>query len=110
MDSGFSVDIAKFDGEVVVALHGEIDMASAEALRDAVEPYLGPKQTIALDLSGVTFADSSLLSFLVQARGALVEHGGTLLLRNPSEAAHRILQIGELIDLVDTEVDRQDEG
>ncbi len=77
----------------VIYLHGEIDMSTAERLRDAIEPHMGPQQSIVLDLSGVDFMDSSCVAVLVQARGKLTEDGGSLVLRNPSTVAHRMLSI-----------------
>jgi len=107
MGAGLTVEIARLEGEVVISVAGEADIASVEQLRDAIEPHLSPRQTIVLDLSGLTFLDSSFLGVLVQARGELGERGGTLLLRNPSETALRVLTLTDLTDLVDIEIDRQ---
>ena len=60
----------------VIALRGEIDIAGLDDLQSAVEPYLAPGQTVVLDLSNVTFADSTLLKVLVQARGKANDTGG----------------------------------
>jgi anti-anti-sigma factor len=68
-------------------------MQTAGRLRDAIEPHMSPAQTIVLDLSGVEFMDSSCLAVLVQARGTLTADGGSLILRNPSEVAHRLLSL-----------------
>lgn len=87
----FSTEVTQVDGATVIHVHGEIDMTTCERLRDALEPHLGPKQSIVLDLSGVRFMDSSCLTVLVQARGALTADGGSLILRNPSALARRIL-------------------
>lgn len=94
---------------LVIALRGEIDMAGLDDLQSAVEPHLAPDQTVVLDLSDVTFADSTLLRVLVQARGKANELGGALLVRNPSDQIRRLLTIGDLEDLVQAEVDRQND-
>jgi anti-sigma B factor antagonist len=91
VDAAFSTQVADVEGATVIRVRGEIDMGSCEQLRDAIEPHLGPKQTIVLDLSGVHFMDSSSLNVLEQARGTLTADGGSLILRNPSEAARRLL-------------------
>lgn len=93
----------------VIALRGEIDMATLDDLQSAVEPHLAPGQTVVLDLSGVTFADSTLLRVLVQARGKASEVGGALLVRNPSHHVRKLLALGDLDDLVHAEVDRQND-
>jgi anti-sigma B factor antagonist len=91
MDQPFSTRVVRADGATVIYVQGEIDMNTAGRLRDALEPHMGPEQTIVLDLSGVDFMDSACLTVLVQARGTLTADGGSLILRNPSRAAHRVL-------------------
>jgi anti-anti-sigma regulatory factor len=51
--------------------------------------------------------DSSFLDVLVQARGALTADGGSLLLRNPSVAAHRLVTISGLEDVLQTDADTE---
>ena len=93
----------------VISLRGEIDMAGLDDLQSAVEPHLAPGQTVVLDLSGVTFADSTLLKILDRARGRASDVGGALLVRNPSDQIRQLLSIGDLDDLVRTEIDRQND-
>lgn len=93
----------------VIALSGEIDMAGLDELRSAIEPHLAQAQTVVLDLSDVTFADSTLIRVLVEARGKAGEIGGVLHVRNPSDQVRQVLTIGELDDLVHAEVDRQND-
>ena len=57
----------------------------------------------------MTFADSTLLKVLVQARGKAKQVGGALLVRNPSDQVRQLLTIGDLDDLVRAEVDRQND-
>ena len=98
-----STTVERLDTEIVIHVSGEVDMATCGELRDAIEPLLGPRQTIVLDLSKVTFMDSSCLSVLVQARGHLTADGGSLMLRNPSNAARRLLTLANVEDLLDPE-------
>lgn len=95
---------------VVIHVEGEVDMTAMEQLRDSVEPFLGPQQTIVMDLSQITFADSTLIKVLVKARGELTAAGGSLLLRNPSTNARRLLTFAELDTLIQDEAHRQNEG
>ena len=101
----FSTQVNATDEATVIHVRGEIDMATAGRLRDAIEPHMGPKQTIVLDLSEVDFMDSSSLHVLVQARGRLTKDGGSLVLRNPSPAAHRVLTVGGATDLLETDAE-----
>jgi anti-anti-sigma factor len=105
VDEQFSTDVTQVDGATVINVRGEIDVATCERLRDAIEPHLGPKQTIVLDLAGVQFMDSSCLHVLVRARGALSADGGSLILRNPSEAARRLLTAAGAERLLDEDVE-----
>ncbi len=105
MDEEFSTEVAQVDGATVIQVRGAIDMATCERLRDAIEPHLGPAQTIVLDLSGVAFMDSSCLKVLVQARGALTADGGSLILRNPSEASRRLLTVAGAQHLLDEDAE-----
>jgi anti-anti-sigma factor len=89
----FSTKVVAEDGLPIIYVQGEIDIATAGRLRDAIEPHMGPRQTITLDLSGVDFMDSSCLAVLVHARGTLTADGGSLVLRNPSTVAHRLLTL-----------------
>ncbi len=91
LNEDFSTEVAEVEGATVIHVRGEIDMATCERLRDAIEPHLGPTQTLVLDLSGVRFMDSSSHTVLEQARATLTADGGSLILRKPSEAARRLL-------------------
>lgn len=101
MEPAFSVEVTEGDGGTVAHVRGEVDLLTCAQLRDAIEPYLGPRQTVILDLSEVTFMDSQMLNFLVQARGRLTADGGSLVLRNPSDVARRLLTFSEMTDLLE---------
>jgi anti-sigma B factor antagonist len=102
-DADFTVVVTEESGQTVARVWGEIDIATCERLRDAIEPHLGPGQRVVLDLSGVHFMDSSCLSVLLRAHTTLSSDGGSLILRNPSDAARRLLSLRGVADLFDTE-------
>jgi anti-anti-sigma factor len=110
VDEQFSTEVTEVDGATVIHVRGEIDMATCERLRDVIEPHLGPRQTIVLDLSGVQFMDSSCLHLLESARGTLTADGGSLILRNPSEAARRLLTAAGAERLLDEDVETNPPG
>lgn len=99
-----AVTVVDHGSEVVAHVTGEIDLATCERLRDAIEPHLGPGQRVVLELSGVTFMDSSCLGVLEQARTRLTEDGGSLILRNPSRVAHRLISVAGLAKLFAIEI------
>ncbi len=103
-DQALAVVVTDDGRQVVAHVTGDIDMATCGRLRDAIEPHLGPGQRVVLELSGVTFMDSSCLSVLEQARTRLTEDGGSLVLRNPSNATHRLLSVAGMAKLFAIEI------
>ena len=97
--------LIQYGDATVIQVRGEIDLATCERLRDAIEPHLGPQQTIILDLSAADFMDSSCLGVLMQARGTLTIDGGSLTLRNPSVAARRLLTLAGVEHLLQVDAD-----
>ena len=103
--SDFSTEVTQTGDGTVIHVRGEIDVATCERLRDAIEPHLGPEQKLILDFSEVDFMDSACLRVLIQARGALTADGGSLILRNPSDAARRLLTAAQAEDLLHADAD-----
>lgn len=88
-----------------IALVGELDPATAPQLDDEIERLLADEgvQRLVLDLSGLTFLDSSGLRVFVTAREALTARGGELALRSPSANAQRLLDITGLGEIIAVE-------
>lgn len=99
-----TVTVEADQAQVIAHVCGEVDIATCGRLRDAIEPHLGPNQRVVLDLSGVTFMDSSCLAVLIHARTTLTADGGSLILRNPSPAAHRLLSVARMSNVLRTEI------
>jgi anti-sigma B factor antagonist len=106
MPANFSTELAQTGDATVIYVRDEIDLATCKRLRDVIEPHLGPRQSVVLDLSGVEFIDSSGLHVLEQVRGKLTADGGSLILRNPSEAARRLLTVTQTEDLLHVDADQ----
>jgi anti-sigma B factor antagonist len=73
-----SEDASGRDGDVLVLVAGgEIDFAASPQLRERIAEELGAGSTrLVLDLSRVTFLDSTAIGVLVGAAMRLREHGG----------------------------------
>jgi anti-anti-sigma factor len=99
-----AVTVTDHGSQVVAHVTGEIDMATCGRLRDAIEPHLGSAQRVVLDLSGVVFMDSTCLDVLEHARTRLSADGGSLILRNPSRVARRLLSVAGLTELFAIEI------
>jgi len=76
-------------GPVVTAV-GELDIAVKDALREVLAPLSGE---VTVDLSKVTFVDSSAIGVFVGAHKRLTRNGGELRLRNPQDLPRRALEI-----------------
>lgn len=89
------------DGESVLRLAGEVDMATAPAFRDAALKAIvdhGPSLTI--DLADVTFMDSTGLHVLVATYRRVRVHGGTFALRNIPEIVWKLLRVTGLDEVL----------
>ena len=72
------VTVGERDGWVVLVVVGEVDVYSAPRLREAFTQAAGdaPVRGVVVDLSGVTFMDSSGIGSLVSGRRRLAEGAG----------------------------------
>lgn len=87
-----------------IALMGELDPATAPELEGAIQTVLAEGTTrLVLDLTGLTFLDSSGLRVFVTARQSLGERDGELVLRAPSANTRRLLDITGLGELIKVE-------
>jgi anti-anti-sigma factor len=76
----------------LVALHGELDVLSADWLTDALVEVAG--STVVVDLSDLTFMDCSGIDALMVTRNRILVKGlGELVLTRPSAIVRRALEI-----------------
>lgn len=95
---GFAVEVSDPDaGAVRIQVRGELDMSAAPGLTEAIGKVEGGS-TVVLDLSGVTFLDSSAIGALVGSGRELVETGGRLQIGPRSDIVMRVLQITGLAE------------
>ncbi|MGW1208355.1 STAS domain-containing protein [Streptomyces sp. NPDC002499] len=98
-DSGGSpqhlrVHTADHGGVSVVTPVGEIDSDSCGALRAALQDCVDRTGRIALDLSGVSFMDSTGINVLLTAARSLRDRPGTWIrIAAPSQPVLRVLQL-----------------
>jgi anti-anti-sigma factor len=81
----------------LVVLHGDLDMDTVGDLSSKLDEVRG---TIVLDLAGVTFLDSTGLQSLVHARAAARQRGDELILRHPSDAVQRVLDLTNMWEVL----------
>ncbi|HEY0519790.1 MAG TPA: STAS domain-containing protein [Ilumatobacteraceae bacterium] len=86
------VDVSGLNGTIVLAVHGEIDAASAPLLESAFEDLTGGAPVL-VDMSGVSFMDSSGLHTLLTQTLRIREDDGTIHICNPSDAVQRVVEL-----------------
>ena len=91
----FSMDLGsrRCDGQVVVALHGELDIADAAVVAAALETVAEREPRIIVDLAGLEFIDCGGLAALTRGRKHARQAGGDLVLAAPRKRILRILAI-----------------
>jgi anti-anti-sigma factor len=104
-------DPVERDGHIVVALHGEIDLAVAGDVRDQLMAAANRSNAqLVVDATPVTFIDSSGINALVRARDRATALGGSFHLVAHQHVVLRVLELMQLdrvlflVDSVDTAV------
>ncbi len=91
---GFSLSTRTEHAHIITTLCGELDIASAPALRDQLLDLLCPATSrLVLDLSAVSYADASGLAVLVGTGRRAGLLGGFLRLAAPAPAVTRVLSL-----------------
>ncbi len=92
MQPEFSYTIRNLPDHHIVALRGELDIGSADGLADALVEVAG--STVVVDLSELTFLDSTGISALVVARNRILTSSeGRLVVTRPTGIVRKALDI-----------------
>ena len=87
-----------------ISLEGEVDLSQRTALRELAVAFISDGSRHAtVDLSGVSFMDSSGLGFLVRVRRISRSRGGLVTLTHPQANVLRLLRTTHLDQLFDIE-------
>jgi anti-sigma B factor antagonist len=93
--------VAEAEG-VCVKLKGELDIAGAPELRDALAQLSEePGCSILIDVADLTYLDSTGISVLVVAAKRIRSEGGSFAVANVSGAVRRILEITGLVEFLE---------
>ena len=87
------------DGQAVVALRGELDVADAASVAAALVAVAARAPEIIVDLAGLEFIDSSGVAALVLARVQARRAGGDVLLAAPQDQVLRLLTVTRLAEV-----------
>jgi anti-sigma B factor antagonist len=96
----FSYSIDRDGPEPVLRLSGDIDIAAVAKLEAGLEQATDEATTgLVLDMSGVTFIDSSGLRVLAELHKRQSGGAGSLTIRTPSSPVVRILELTGMTDM-----------
>jgi anti-sigma B factor antagonist len=91
---------------LVLAVGGELDIATAPVLRDRLTAAIeAGKDRLVIDLSAISFLDSVALATILHAKQRLPEHGRMALAIDPASYVMLVFESGGLpkvLDLVET--------
>ena len=95
-----TVEIADDGDRSVLALIGELDIDSVGELRDRAQSHLGDGRyrALTLDLSGLTFLDSSGLGLLLEVRRLALGSGVEFEIVNVTPGPARVIAIAGLTE------------
>jgi anti-sigma B factor antagonist len=91
--AGLSVTVDRGDSGPVVIVKGEIDLETSPELSAVLATLEPPGGDADVDLSGVTYIDSTGLRALLTARDAAREAGGSLRVSATSSIVARLIEI-----------------
>ena len=96
---GFWVTRSDDAAGVVLALHGDLDVAAAPQLEKLLEAIRAERhQRVMVELSGLSFVDSAGVSVLIKAKKEADEDGSQFLLRRPTAQVHRVFALVGMVD------------
>jgi anti-sigma B factor antagonist len=97
-ETEFHIEHSQLGDATILVPSGEIDIATCEVFRrDLVEC----EGDVIVDLSAVTYMDSSGIGVLVRQTARLDESGGSLRLRNPQQPVRNAIDHMGLSQLLD---------
>ena len=95
----FTAELQNSEDKTVVVLSGEIDISVVPALQDSLALAVeGAAPNVNIDLSRVTFLDSTGIGRLVEACRAVRDRGRAFSVTRPPGMPRRVLEIEGLLD------------
>lgn len=105
MQSHFRLEVRSQGQATIIAVSGELDLASSPALQEELDrAAVADSQLLIIDLRGLDFMDSTGLSVLVRAHQRSEEQGRELAMVRGTQQVQRLLNltgVAERITLVD---------
>jgi anti-anti-sigma factor len=93
---GFSIEVVVLEFETRVTLRGEIDLTVREEISRVLEDAATGGRRVVLDMSGVSFLDSTGIGAFARAAAS----GSEVLVVNPQPAVRRALEVSGIDHVV----------
>ncbi|MDA1001126.1 MAG: STAS domain-containing protein [bacterium] len=88
------------DGVTLVQLSGEVDMSNSPTVRDVLMKLAGQKTSpIVVELSGVSYMDSSGIATLVEGLQETMSYGGQFRLASLTPKVKQVFDLARLVDV-----------
>lgn len=100
MTEEFQIEESTEDGQQVLRPCGELDLAEVPELHARLRELVSAERETILDLSGITFIDSSGIQLLFEATREAKSNGWHLRLRNPSPVTQETLRLAGVLTLL----------
>jgi anti-anti-sigma factor len=94
-----AINVEPFEDARLIRAVGEIDLGTANALRAELDSAHRDATAVLLDLSGVTFIDSTGLQLLLEASENSAVGDWAFALVRPSTAVQRLIEVSGTADL-----------
>jgi anti-sigma B factor antagonist len=102
VEEKFEVSQENGNGYVLVSVVGEVDVATAPELRDRLrEAVVDGSPTVAVDLTEVTFIDSTALGVLIETKKLCDGEGRTMRIAVSEPRILKVFEITGLTELFD---------
>jgi anti-sigma B factor antagonist len=90
-DLSSGLHVKSLDGNGAFLVEGELDMATVPRLRKLLKEHLPARGDVILDVSGLSFIDSTGLQEILDLSARLTE--GAIVLRNPTPSVRKIIHV-----------------
>jgi anti-anti-sigma factor len=98
-------DAEHVDDHVVLVVRGDLDLETAGSLREVLLGFVEASGRVEVDMAEVPFMDSSGLHVLAEVARALRSEPGGMVVRRPSQAVLRVMQMTGFDHIVDVRAD-----
>lgn len=96
----FTVTVERLSGLTLITVTGELDLLTLPAVEDAAVAVPFGGKVLHVDLSGVSFMDSSGLNLLLRLRRRMREESGCLVVSGLQEQPAGLLRLTETYELL----------